>query len=162
MTDANDAERVGRVRDALAALGHEAQVLDTGASTHTAEMAAAAAGCELGQIVKTLVAYVSGAPLFALVPGDRRLDDRLLAARFGVGRKQVKLADAAQVLELTGYPVGGVSPFGTPTTLPVLIDASFERFDVLWIAGGTAAAILPIRRADLVRYVDAEYAQIST
>jgi Cys-tRNA(Pro) deacylase len=125
-------------------------------------MAAAAAGCELGQIVKTLVAYISGMPLFILVPGDRRLDDRQLAARFEVGRKQVKLADARQVLELTGYPVGGVSPFGTSSSLPVLIDASFERFDVLWIAAGTASAILPIRRDDLARYVDAAYAPIST
>lgn len=158
----NDAERVERVRAALASLGHTAQLLETGASTHTAAMAAAVAGCELGQIVKTLVAYVSGAPMFVLVPGDRRLDDRLLATHFGAGRKQVKLAGAQQVLELTGYPIGGVSPFGTPHTLPALIDASFERFDVLWIAAGTPSAILPIRRDDLTRYVDAVYAAIST
>ncbi len=157
-----DAERVARVRAALAALGHDAKILDTGDSTHTAQMAAAAAQCELGQIVKTLVLYVSGAPMFVLVPGDRRLDDRLLAARFGVGRKQVKLANADQVLELTGYPVGGVSPFGTPTALPALVDASFERFDLIWIAAGAASAILPIRRDDLARYVNAEYASIST
>ena len=100
--------------------------------------------------------------MFVLVPGDRRLDDRLLAAAFNVGRKQVKLADAHQVLDLTGYPVGGVSPFGVPAPLPTLIDASFERFDVLWIAAGTASAILPIRREDLVRYVEAAYAPIST
>jgi Cys-tRNA(Pro) deacylase len=162
MTTDTDATRVDRVRGALAALGHNAQILDTAASTHTAEMAAQAAGCELGQIVKTLVTYVAGDPMFVLVPGDRRLDDRLLAARFGVGRKQVKLADAQQVLGLTGYPPGGVSPFGTPTKLPVLVDASFERFDVLWVAAGTASSILPIPRHDLVRYVEAEYAEIST
>lgn len=160
--DADGAARVERVRAALAALGHEAQILDTGESTHTAEMAATAAGCKLGQIVKTLVTYVAGSPMFVLVPGDRRLDDRLLAARFGVGRKQVKLADATQVLDLTGYPVGGVSPFGTPVRLPTLIDASFERFDVLWIAAGTPASILPILRPDLIRYVDAESATVST
>jgi Cys-tRNA(Pro) deacylase len=159
--DHGGSARIERVRGALAALGHEAKILDTGESTHTAAMAAAAAGCELGQIVKTLVAYVSGTPMFVLVPGDRRLDDRLLATRFSVGRKQVKLADAHQVLELTGYPVGGVSPFGVPAPLPVLIDASFERFDVLWIAAGTASAILPIRREDLTRYVEAAYAPIS-
>jgi Cys-tRNA(Pro) deacylase len=161
MTNDDDGARVERVRAALAALGHDAQILDTGESTHTAEMAAAAAGCALGQIVKTLVAYVAGAPMFVLVPGDRRLDDRLLASRFGVGRKQVKLAGAQQVSELTGYPVGGVSPFGARSKLPALIDASFERFDVLWIAAGTASAILPIHRADLARYVVAESAPIS-
>lgn len=125
-------------------------------------MAAEAAGCALGQIVKTLVAYVGGAPMLVLVPGDRRLDDRLIAARFGVGRKQVKLANAHQVLELTGYPVGGVSPFGATARLRVFIDASFERFDTIWIAAGTASAILPIRRDVLVRYVNAEYAAMST
>jgi Cys-tRNA(Pro) deacylase len=157
-----DAARVERVRAALAAHGHDSQILDTGDSTHTAQLAAMAAGCALGQIVKTLVVHVAGEPMFVLVPGDRRLDDRMLAARFAVGRKQVKLAEADQVLELTGYPIGGVSPFGTPAALPALIDASFERFDVLWVAAGTASAILPIRRDDLMRYVHAEYAKIST
>jgi Cys-tRNA(Pro) deacylase len=154
--------RIERVRAALAGLGHDARILVTPEGTHTAEMAAAAAGCELGQIVKTLAVYVAGAPLLALVPGDRRLDDRLLAARFGVGRKQVKLAGAAQVLELTGYPVGGVSPFGLPTALWILVDESFRRFAVVWIAAGTPAAISPIGLDDLARYVNGEFADITT
>jgi prolyl-tRNA editing enzyme YbaK/EbsC (Cys-tRNA(Pro) deacylase) len=58
--------------------------------------------------------------------------------------------------------VGGVSPFGVPAPLPALIDASFERFETLWVAAGTASAILPIRRDDLQRYVNGEYAAIST
>lgn len=160
--DDSDVRRVENVRSALAALGHQAEILDTGDSTHTAQMAAEAAGCALGQIVKTLIVYVGGAPMFVLVPGDRRLDDRLIAPRFGVGRKQVKLASAEQVLDLTGYPIGGVSPFGVPSALPALIDTSFERFDVVWIAAGTASAILPIRREDLGRYLDAQYAPIAT
>jgi Cys-tRNA(Pro) deacylase len=151
-----------RVREALAELGFEARMLVHDGSTHTAEEAAAAAGCELGQIVKTLVVYVAREPLFVLVPGDRRLDDRLLAARHGVGRKQVKLASAGQVLELTGYRVGGVSPFGTPQTLPALIDESFRRFDTLWLAGGTASAIFPMPLEDVVRLTAGEFASVAT
>ena len=158
----NDAERIDRVRTALAALGYAGEVLVMPDSTHTAEMAAAAAGCELGQIVKTLAVYAGDAAMLALVPGDRRLSDRLLATRCGVGRRQVKLASAEQVLELTGYPVGGVSPFGLPAPLPVLVDAGFERFEQVWIAAGTANAILPIGLDELVRFTSGEIALIAT
>jgi Cys-tRNA(Pro) deacylase len=169
MSDGGAAEqvRIERVRAALALLGHEAEIRVAPESTHTAAQAAAFAGCQLGQIVKTLVVYAGAGPVLALVAGDRRLDDRLLAARSGIGRKQVKLADAAQVLALTGYPVGGVSPFGLPAPsgappLPVLLDASFARFDTVWIAAGSASAICPIVTSDLVRYVQGEYAEITS
>jgi len=151
-----------RVRAALEALGFEPRMLIHDASTHTAEEAAAAAACELGQIVKTLVVYVAAEPMFVLVAGDRRLDDRLLAGRFGVGRKRVKLASAEQVLELTGYPVGGVSPFGTPRPLPAVIDDSFQRFEVLWLAGGAANAIFPMPLSVVVRLTHGEIAAVST
>ena len=150
-----------RVVDALRTLGESPDLLVVEAGTHTAEMAAAAAGCELGQIIKTLVAYVAGSPHLILVAGDRRLDDRLVAALFGVGRKQVKLANAEQVLELTGYPVGGVSPFGTPAKLDVLVDESLARFDTVWIAGGTPSAILPIALDALVRHTGGRFAAVA-
>lgn len=153
-------ERVVRVRDALAALGHEAAVMIVAEGTHTAEMAAAAAGCELGQIVKTLVIYVSGTPRLALVAGDRRLDDRLVATHFGVGRKQVKLASAEQALAL--YPVGGVSPFGLPQALETLVDEGLRRFETVWVAAGTPSAILPIGLADLERFVAGTFVRLAT
>ncbi len=162
MSDDAPDDPVERVRAALRALGHAADVMVMPESTHTAAMAAAAAGCELGQIVKTLVVLAGGRPLFVLVAGDRRLDDRLVAARFGVGRKQVKLANAEQVRELTGYPVGGVSPFGTPQPLATLIDAALARFETVWVAGGTANAIFPVGLGDLLRLTGGEIAEIST
>jgi Cys-tRNA(Pro) deacylase len=155
-------ERIMRVRDALRALGHDVAMMVVAGSTHTAEMAAAAAGCELGQIVKTLAIYVSGEPWLALVAGDRRLDDRLVAAHAGVGRKQVKLASAEQVLALTGYAVGGVSPFGLPTPLEVLVDEGLRRFETVWVAGGTASAIFPIALADLVRHTRGTFVAVTT
>ena len=155
-------DKMERVLGALRALGESPAVLVVEEGTHTAEMAAAAAGCELGQIVKTLVTYVAGAPHLVLVAGDRRLDDRLVAALFGVGRKQVKLASAEQVLALTGYPVGGVSPFGMPQPLDVLVDDSFARFETVWIAGGTPSAILPIALEALVRHTGGRFAAVAT
>ena len=154
-------ERMARVLGALRALGESPDVLVVEEGTHTAEMAATAAGCELGQIVKTLVAYVAGAPYLVLVAGDRRLDDRLVAGLFGVGRKQVKLANAEQVLELTGYPVGGVSPFGTPQPIDVLVDESLGRFETVWVAGGTPSAILPIALDALVRHTGGRFASVA-
>lgn len=155
-------QRIERVSNALALVGIDVAMLVVEESTHTAEMAAAAAGCELGQIVKTLAIYVSGAPHLALVAGDRRLHDRLVATHFGVGRKQVKLASADQVLALTGYEVGGVSPFGLPVPFDVLIDESFARFETVWVAGGTASAVFPIRLDDLVRHTRGTFAPIAT
>jgi Cys-tRNA(Pro) deacylase len=162
MASNEDDERVARVTGALAALGHVVTMKIVAESTHTAEMAAAAAGCELGQIVKTLAIYVSGTPRLALVAGDRRLDDRLAAAHFGVGRKQVKLASAEQVLALTGYPVGGVSPFGMPAPLDVLVDEGLRRFETVWVAGGTASAIFPIELAELVRMTAGTFVAVTT
>ena len=158
----DDDERIARVQAALDALGYKGAIMSMPDSTHTAEQAAAAAGCELGQIIKTLAAYVAGSPMLILVSGDRRLDDRLVAARAGTGRKQVKLASADQVLELTGYPVGGVSPFGLPAPLPVVVDAALRRFETVWLAAGTASAILPIQLDDLLRYLGSEFAEISS
>ena len=155
-------DRTQRVSDALLALGLDVAMLVVEGSTHTAEMAAAAAQCELGQIVKTLAIYVSGTPRLALVAGDRRLSDRLVADHFAVGRKQVKLATADQVLAMTGYEVGGVTPFGLPAPIETLIDESFGRFETVWVAGGTATAIFQIGLADLLRTAPATFAAIAT
>jgi Cys-tRNA(Pro) deacylase len=158
----DDDRRIARVQAALDALGYTGAIMSMAGSTHTAEQAAAVAGCALGQIIKTLAIYVAGTPMLVLVSGDRRLDDRLVAARAGTGRKQVKLASPEQVLELTGYPVGGVSPFALPAPLPVVVDATLRRFDTVWVAAGTASAILPIPLDDLLRYIGGDFAEISS
>jgi len=158
----DDASRIARVQATLDALRYGGAIMRVAGSTHTAEQAAAAAGCALGQIIKTLAVYVAGTPMLVLVAGDRRLDDRLVAGRAGVGRKQVKLASPGQVLALTGYPVGGVSPFGLATPLAAVIDTSLRRFETVWVAAGSADAILPIALDDLARYISGEFAEVSS
>jgi prolyl-tRNA editing enzyme YbaK/EbsC (Cys-tRNA(Pro) deacylase) len=94
---------------------------------------------------------VAGEPVMVLTAGDQRADDRKIAARFDVGRKKVRLADAETTIEVTGYPPGGVPPVGHRQTIPIFIDATLGRYDIVYAAAGTASTIFPIAYADLVR-----------
>jgi len=133
-----------RVQAALDARNLTIRVIEFPASTATAEEAAAAAGCELGAIVKSLLFLVDGRPILVLVAGDRMADARRIGARFGVGKKKVRLADAETVRQVTSYDVGGVPPIGHPVALTTLIDDSLARFETVWAAAGTANAVFPI------------------
>ncbi len=116
--------------------------------TRTAVDAAAAVGCEVGRIVKSLVFTVDDAPVVALVAGDARLDEALLAEAAGgcVGR-----ADADLVRAATGYPIGGVPPFGHPAPLPTFVDESLLAHDTVWAAAGTPRHVFEVAPADLLR-----------
>jgi len=103
--------------------------------TRTAADAAAAIGVELGQIVKSLVFLVDGRPVVALMSGSNRLDEALLAA--AAGGTQVRRADAHAARQATGFPIGGVPPFGYPTPVPVFVDRDLLAFEEVWAACGT-------------------------
>ncbi|HID86290.1 MAG TPA: YbaK/EbsC family protein [Anaerolineae bacterium] len=135
---------VDRVRECLRKLGLEIQVLRSPEGTATASEAAAAAGCELGAIVKSLLFLVDDAPVLVLVAGDRKADPRKLGRLFGVSKKRVRIADAETVERVTGYPVGGVPPVGHLTSLPVIVDQTLERFETVWASAGAPDAIFPI------------------
>jgi len=81
-------------------------------STATAPQAAAAIGCELGQIIKSLAFLIAGEPCLVLMGGDGQVEERTLAAQYGVGRKRVRAANAAQCVEIFGYAPGAVPPVG--------------------------------------------------
>jgi Cys-tRNA(Pro) deacylase len=140
-----------KVADAAAALGLAIDIVTFEQPTRTADDAAAAVGCEVGQIVKSLVFTVSGAPVMALVSGKNQLDTRKLAALFNVGRKQVERADADTVRAATGYAIGGVPPFGHATRLPIYVDEDLTTYDVIWAAAGTPNTVFAVAPADLVR-----------
>ena len=139
-----------KVASAARKYGLEIEVVEFSQTTRTAEDAAAAIGCQVAQIVKSLVFAVNGKPVIALVSGQNMLDTRKLAAIYGVGRKKVKRADAEIVKSATGFSIGGVPPFGHVTSLPVTIDEDLTRFDVVWAAAGTPNAVFPISPEDLV------------
>jgi Cys-tRNA(Pro) deacylase len=150
-----------RVQAALRALALPGQVVRFDASTRTAADAASAVGCELGQIVKTLFFLADGRPTMALVAGDRQADTARLAEVVGVGRKKLKMGTPEEVLDHTGYPVGGVAPVGALHSSDVVVDESLGRFDVVWAAAGSGNAVFEARTADLVRAINGQWAAIT-
>lgn len=133
---------------AAEAEGLTIEVVEYPDGTRTAAEAAAAVGCEVGRIVKSLVFTVDGRPVVALVAGDARLDESLLAAAAGgrVGR-----ADADIVRDATGYPIGGVPPFGHASALPTFVDESLLAHETVWAAAGTPRHVFEVAPAELVR-----------
>jgi Cys-tRNA(Pro) deacylase len=132
------------VQQALEALGLDVRVQHFETSTATAQEAADSIGTDLGTIVKSLCFLVDGEPVIVLAAGDHRIDDRKLAALYDVGRKKVKIADAQTTLQATGYLPGGVPPVGHLQPLPVLIDDTLSRFELVYAAAGSPHAIFPI------------------
>jgi Cys-tRNA(Pro) deacylase len=149
-----------RVRAYLTGHGLADRIVTFGESTKTAQMAADAVGCELGQIVKSLVAVGDGgAAALALVAGDRRGD--LAAIGRALGMTHVRMAKADEVRAATGYAIGGVSPFDLPPGLPVLIDASLRRFQLVYSAAGTPNSVIPLSLDELTRLSGGQVAPIS-
>jgi Cys-tRNA(Pro) deacylase len=148
-----------RVRRVLEQHGLAGGLFEFEQSTKTAQMAADAMGCELGQIVKSLVVLVDGSPVLALVAGDRRGDFAAIAEH--MGGSSAKMADADTVRAATGYAIGGVSPFDLPDELTVLVDDSLSRFQVVYPAAGTPSSMVRMDRDDLMRVVGGTVARIS-
>ena len=126
--------------------------------TRTAEDAARAIGCELGQIVKSLVFTAGGQPVVALVSGVNRLDPRKLKA---VAGGEVERADAELARRATGYAIGGVPPFGHAEPLPVFMDRDLERHQVVWAAAGRPDSVFPISPARLVELSGARVCELA-
>ena len=122
--------------------------------TRTAEDAAAAIGCDVAQIVKSLVFVVDGEPVVALVGGADRLDERKLAV--AVGAETVRRAKPDEVRDATGYAVGGVPPLGHVAPLRCFLDDALLGHDVVWAAAGTPTHVFPSSPDDLVRAARAE------
>lgn len=125
--------------------------------TKTADDAARAIGVQVGQIVKSLVFLVDGRPTMALVAGDRRLDQGRLAA--AAGGRDVERPDADAVRRATGFPIGGVPPIGHD--LPVFVDESLFRFDVVWAAAGTWTDVFAVAPGDLLRATGGQRADLA-
>jgi Cys-tRNA(Pro) deacylase len=143
-----------KVAAAAHKLGVDITIKEFEATTRTAEDAAQAIGCTVGQIVKSLVFIVNGQPTLALVSGPNRLDEKKLAALCGVGKKKVKRGDADTVREATGFAIGGVPPFGHQTKLLTYIDQDFWQFDLIWAAAGTPNAVFSITPDELARVTE--------
>ena len=109
--------------------------------TRTAVDAAKAVGCDVEQIVKSLVFVAAGRPVVALVSGANRLDETRLAA---VAGEPVSMADAETARSATGYAIGGVPPFGHATDVPVFMDRDLLGHGVVWAAAGRPDSVFEI------------------
>lgn len=126
-----------------------------------AEFAARATGIPLEQMIKTLViADPSGHHFwFALMPGDRELNLKLAA--HAAGMKKIRMAAQAEAERITGYQVGGISPFGARRTLPVLLEESLTSHTSVGINGGARGCIVSLDSTDLIRVLTPRIAQLS-
>ncbi|MEU3913214.1 YbaK/EbsC family protein [Streptomyces sp. NPDC029721] len=143
---------------ALAELGLDLPIRTFPEGTRTAADAAAAIGCELSQIVKSLIFTADGVPVLVLMDGASRVD--VEAVRRQLDAAKVTRADAAVVRETTGYAIGGVPPFGHRTRTRVLADQALLRHDVVWAAAGTPHAVFPMPPRELVTHAAAEMADV--
>ncbi|MGA0356182.1 MAG: YbaK/EbsC family protein [Ilumatobacteraceae bacterium] len=126
---------VDRVVAAARELGLEIEPRTFSEGTKTAQDAADAIGVALGQIVKSLIFGVDGEMVLAYVSGANRLDEQLLAA--AAGGSACERVDADAVRGATGFPIGGVPPFGHATSLRIFIDPDLLQYDEVWAAAGT-------------------------
>lgn len=150
-------ESVERVAAYLRASGAEARIEEFRLGTPTAEAAADAIGCTLGQIVKSLVLVCDGTPAVALVPGDRRGD--MTAAARALGGRRARVARHDEVEPATGFPPGAVAPF--PTTHRVLCDRSLLRHATVWCGAGSDRHMVGLTPVELLRLTRAELALVA-
>ena len=144
-----------KVLDAAEALGLQIEILTMADSTRTAEDAARACGCGVGQIVKSLVFQDLSAdrPVLLLVSGANRVDVDAVAQRTG---RTLGRADAAAVRAATGFAIGGIPPFGHDTQLAAFIDRDLLDHAVVWAAAGTPNSVFSVAPDALTRAAGAE------
>jgi prolyl-tRNA editing enzyme YbaK/EbsC (Cys-tRNA(Pro) deacylase) len=152
-------EPVERVSAFLRESGAEARIQQFPDGTHTAQDAADAVGCELGQIVKSLVFVCDDRIVVALVPGDRRGDaDKIARA---VDASGARVAKPREVEKATGFAPGAVPPFPLPEDTVVLMDRTFFRHGLVWAGAGSAQHVLGMAPAELARVARARPLDVS-
>jgi prolyl-tRNA editing enzyme YbaK/EbsC (Cys-tRNA(Pro) deacylase) len=140
---------VDRVAEAARRLGLEIDVMRFPEGTKTAADAARAVGCDVGQIVKSLVFMADGDPILALTSGANRADTTKLARLLRAST--VRRASPEEARAATGFAIGGTPPFGHPVQLRVLVDEDLLAHGEVWAAAGTPDAVFPIGPEELLR-----------
>ena len=142
-------EPVERVSLFLRDAGADARIEEFSDGTPTAADAAAAVGCELAQIVKSLVLVCDGRPVVALIPGDRR-GDPVKVAR-AAGTESARVASPDEVQEATGFEPGAVAPFPLPRVETVLIERTLLTHRIVWAGAGSANHMVGLAPVELER-----------
>ena len=146
-------EPVRRVSAVLRAAAVDARLEEFGDGTPTARSAAKAIGCDLSQIVKSLVFVCDGAYVLALVPGDRRADEAAIAA--AIDAQEVRIAKPDEVMQATGFEPGAVAPFPQRAVARALMENGLLRHDIVWIGAGSTSHMAGLPPAELQRLAGA-------
>jgi prolyl-tRNA editing enzyme YbaK/EbsC (Cys-tRNA(Pro) deacylase) len=141
-------------------LGDAYEVLEFDAGTRTAADAAAAIGCTVAEIAKSLVfrGKQSNRPVLVVASGDNRVDETKVAALIG---EKISRADADFVREMTGFAIGGVPPVGHATAPLTLIDEDLMKFATIWAAAGTPNAVFQLKPAALAELTGGQVADVA-
>jgi prolyl-tRNA editing enzyme YbaK/EbsC (Cys-tRNA(Pro) deacylase) len=154
------ANGVDRFQDEARARGLDIEVREFPQGTRTAEDAAAAIGCDVAQIVKSLVFVADDEPVLVLTSGANRVHEATLRDALGVG--SFRKADADEVREATGYAIGGTPPFGHRQHLRVVCDRDLTLHDEVWAAAGTPSTVFPLSPTTLLEATDAQVLVVDT
>jgi prolyl-tRNA editing enzyme YbaK/EbsC (Cys-tRNA(Pro) deacylase) len=142
-----------------AILGDAFRVLEFEQSTHSSAEAAAAIGCDVAQIAKSMLFKAAdGAPVLVVASGTNRVDEKKIAALLG---QKISRADAGFVLDRTGFAVGGVPPVGHVTPPVTFLDRDLQTYQEIWAAAGSPNAVFALTPADLARLTGADFADIA-
>jgi prolyl-tRNA editing enzyme YbaK/EbsC (Cys-tRNA(Pro) deacylase) len=149
-----------RVQQAADGLGLAVRVVEMAQSTRTAEEAAAACGCSVGQIIKSLVfrGKQSGKPILLLVSGGNRVDQKGVASVIG---EALDRPDAAFVRDVTGFAIGGIPPFGHAQPLPTWIDKDLLQYETVWAAAGSPEAVFEVDPRRLAEAIGARVVSVT-
>jgi prolyl-tRNA editing enzyme YbaK/EbsC (Cys-tRNA(Pro) deacylase) len=150
-----------KVKDTLFSLGYECNVIEFQESTRTSCNAAERIGCQIGQIVKSLIfrGQVSGKPVLVLTSGANRVDESLIGRYAG---ESIVRADADFVRAATGYAIGGVPPLGYPQPLETYLDEDLLQYGKIWAAAGTPNAVFELTPASLEKMTAGKVVRVKT
>ncbi len=148
-----------KIQGLLHSLGYNYTVIEHAESTRTAQEAADRAGCELGQIVKSLIfkGKVSNKPVLVLTSGANRVDEKRISEYAG---ETIGKADADFARAVTGFAIGGVPPIGHVQKIETYLDEDFLQYETVWAAAGTPNAIFELKSADLQKMTDGKVARV--
>lgn len=148
-----------RTQEMLVTAGIPAQVVEFEQPTRTSAEAAAAIGCSVAEIAKSIVfrAKESDRAVVVVASGDNRVCERKVAQLVG---EKLGRADADFVRRATGYAIGGVAPLGHAEPVTLLLDADLQRFTRVWAAGGTPFSVFPLTPQELARLTGAAWSDV--
>ena len=150
---------IERFTESARRLGVEPHVRRFPEGTKTAADAAQAIGCDVAQIVKSLVFMADGHPVIAFTSGANRVDPSKLAQ--AAGASEARRASPEEARAATGFAVGGTPPFGHPDPLPAYLDPALLAFQDVWAAAGTPDSVFPLSPSELLRAAGAQPADFT-